>query len=261
MTLASISVVLPTYNRQGRLSTCLESLERQTLELNRFEVIVVNDGSDDGTSNYLKEFSKKTNLTFKFINQQNSGPATARNKGVESSVEEYIAFIDDDCVASERWLEDYLSMLPLTLGCAGVGGRIKNVNEDPRESFLEVLGVNQHSEPNKIGHTSYLITANALYKKEAFENVRGFDQQLNVPGGEDSDLSQRMIERGFHLKVSDRAVVFHHDRIGVISIYKTLKLYGYGEKMRAVKGSIPFVYTGPKALLYLFKYLNGKYLA
>jgi glycosyltransferase involved in cell wall biosynthesis len=59
-------------------------------------------------------------------------------------------------------------------------------------------------------------------------------------GGEDPDLSQRLIERGYYLKVSDKAIILHHDRVSVRRIYKTLKSYGYGNRMRADMGNIPF---------------------
>jgi glycosyltransferase involved in cell wall biosynthesis len=85
-----ISVVIPTYNRLGYLKQALESLEQQDYPV--WEIIVVDDGSIDGTKEYI--LANKANVTL--LTQCNFGPGAARNKGIDAATGDYIAFLDSD---------------------------------------------------------------------------------------------------------------------------------------------------------------------
>ena len=78
-----VSIVLATYNRKELLKECLKSLFNQTYPKDRYEIIVVNDGSTDGTEEVLKEYAKKAPCAFKWLTQQNKGPCVARNLRVK----------------------------------------------------------------------------------------------------------------------------------------------------------------------------------
>ena len=106
-----VSVVIPTYNRKDMLKECLESLFNQTYPKERYEIIVVNDGSTDGTEEVLNEYAKKAPCAFKWFTQQNKGPCVARNLGVKNARGEIICFIDDDCVAEKKWIENLILSL------------------------------------------------------------------------------------------------------------------------------------------------------
>ena len=92
--MVKLSVIIPTYNRKESLLRTLAALEKQTLPVDRFEVIVISDGSTDGTSDAISS----TSFSFEvgFFEQQNSGPSVARNFGAQKANNEVIVFLDDD---------------------------------------------------------------------------------------------------------------------------------------------------------------------
>ena len=100
-----LSVVIPTYNRKASLMRTLDSLVNQTISMDRFEVIIVSDGSTDGT----KEAVEKASLPFKirFFEQSNSGPSVARNYGTRLACGKVIVFLDDDIEAVPAFLEEH----------------------------------------------------------------------------------------------------------------------------------------------------------
>jgi glycosyltransferase involved in cell wall biosynthesis len=101
-----ISVVIPTYNRADLLCASLESLTRQTLPADDFEVVVVNDGSSDATEAVCQEFADHVRLKYQYI--KNSGISAAKNLGIFSSSAPLLLFFDDDDIASPTLLEEHL---------------------------------------------------------------------------------------------------------------------------------------------------------
>ena len=99
----TVSVVVPTYNRCDRLHRVLTALAAQTFPRTSFEVIVVSDGSTDGTDEYLR--SDRPPLQLVAVMQPNRGPGPARNAGVERARGRLILFVDDDVVAAPDLVE------------------------------------------------------------------------------------------------------------------------------------------------------------
>jgi glycosyltransferase involved in cell wall biosynthesis len=102
-----ISLVIPTYNRRDRLARVLAALHQQTLGPERFEVVVVDDGSSDGTSDWLATQSPPFSL--RTLRLDNGGPARARNAGIQAASAELILFIDDDVEPTPRLIEEHLA--------------------------------------------------------------------------------------------------------------------------------------------------------
>ena len=91
--MTKISVIIPVYNSEKFLKKCLDSIINQTL--NDIEIICIDDGSTDKSLRILNNFADKDNR-ITIINQKNSGPSAARNKGIENAKGEYIGFVDSD---------------------------------------------------------------------------------------------------------------------------------------------------------------------
>ena len=89
-----VSIVIPCFNSQATIRKVLESVVNQTYK--DYEIIIVDDGSSDNTKSVIEIFFKDKNIKHKYIYQQNSGPSSARNKGVKNSIGEYVAFLDGD---------------------------------------------------------------------------------------------------------------------------------------------------------------------
>ncbi len=101
-----VSVIVPTYNRVERLQRVLAALEGQTVSLDSFEVIIVSDGSTDGTNDFLQTVDSDLRLTAVF--QANSGAAAARNNGLRHAKGALVLFIDDDVVPAPQLLAEHL---------------------------------------------------------------------------------------------------------------------------------------------------------
>ena len=98
-----ISVIIPVYNGENYINRCLFSLEKQTFK--DFELIIINDGSQDKTEKLIDDFIRRSSLNVSYIAQKNSGQAAARNRGLEKAKGNYIAFIDSDDYVARDYLE------------------------------------------------------------------------------------------------------------------------------------------------------------
>jgi len=209
------SVVILTANREKKLAACLESLERQSLK--GFETVLVDNAPSGGTSKTVEDFS----LDIVYI--ENPGAASfaeARNRGVEAASGEFVAFLDDDCVADPAWLENLLEA-PGQIDA--VGGIVVPLRELPFPSWWDP-GINWLvglSGPGLLGREGgslhYPQTANMairrnLLLKEKFQEIGGgFTQKKTrrYAGREDVELWRRLRVRGARCRIANRAVVYH----------------------------------------------------
>jgi len=221
------SIVIPTFNRADSLQNCLHALEKQTLGTDRFEVLVVDDGSTDHTPVFIERFIKQTDLLLKYFQQNRRGPAAARNFGISASRSDLIAFIDDDCVPESVWLENLIKAMPENKKCAGVGGKIVRLNNTLISRYIDDSRAMNHG--NEKGKIRYLVTANALYRRSCLLEVEGFDTSFKWPGGEDPDLSFRMEQLGYVLASTDDAVIRHEHRDTLRGLSKMFFNHGRGK--------------------------------
>jgi glycosyltransferase involved in cell wall biosynthesis len=127
-TLAFVSVLNPVYNDSDAHRCCLHSLREQTYPADRFEVIVVDNGSTkDDPQAVLSEFPG-----YRFYIETKIGSYAARNKGISLAKGEVYAFIDSDCIASERWLEEGVRTLRHNPDCGLVGGQVEIFVKDTK---------------------------------------------------------------------------------------------------------------------------------
>lgn len=117
-----ISVIVGTYNRAVMLGRLLGSLLAQTLPADQYEVIVVDNGSTDGTRNVVDEYMHSNN-TVRYVYEPELGVSRARNRGVKEARADVVAFIDDDAKASKDWLEVavrcFVQIIPMPLAIGG----------------------------------------------------------------------------------------------------------------------------------------------
>jgi GT2 family glycosyltransferase len=213
--IGGVSIIIPTYNRAGSLERCLRALPLEV------EVIVVDDGSSDGTSRVPSRVGHPKLI---YVHQSNRGPAAARNFGVRTATGDILAFLDDDCVPQPEWMGALVGRLchePPSVG--GVGGRVLPLSTgliSRYSTFHRIL------EPPD--SCAYLVTANCAYRREAFESVGGFDESIRLPGGEDPDLALRVADRGYRFVYEPRAIVRHDYRESILDFARTFYRYGRG---------------------------------
>lgn len=216
----SISVIIPVYNGAKTVSQTVECLQRQSLK--PAEIIVVDDGSTDETLAVLRGFDEQITI----LSQPNSGPASARNRGVRAANGDFTAFTDSDCLPDKDWL------LNLALGfdnerVAGVGGAVRSAVQGLTGEYVDAIRL-LDPQPDESGEIPYLITANACFRREVLIEAGLFNESFRKPGGEEPDVCLRIRNLGYEFRFAEQALVRHHHRQTVGSFLKTIANYGEG---------------------------------
>ncbi len=223
-----VSIVIPTYNRIDFITRTLESIEGLDYPVSDFEVIIIDDGSTDGTMEYMEKYAKTTRLNFRYISQKNSGPATARNAGLKNAKGKFVAYTDSDCIVDKNWLRELLKGFTSD-DIAGVGGSARGVGDDIFSRYFAQTGM--YSTRVIDGTVAYLLTLNACYRKDVLQKFGGFNKEFKQPGGEDPDLSFRIRKKGFLLGYNPKAIVYHHHKASTASFLRTFRNYGKGQAL------------------------------
>jgi len=199
MTLYTFSVIIPSYNRADMVERCLDALAAQTYPTEQFEVIVVDDGSTDGTAERLR--SKTYPFRFELVEQANGGASKARNAGAAKASGKYLAFTEDDAVPDANWLERaawHFSQSALEM----IEGRtlLEGNRQDVRR--LDVKGM-----PS-------FIPCNLFVNRGAFLDVGGYDPafydgERHLYFREDADFGFRMLERKKRIGIAPDVIVTH----------------------------------------------------
>lgn len=198
-----VTVIVPTYNRKGLLRECLASLLSQTYAEDCYEIIIVDDGSTDGTKGLVDRVAHGSSPELRYFRQSNRGPGAARNLGIKNARGEIIAFTDDDCIASPTWLQN--GIRPFGAGqIAAVQGQTLPAEQvrlrffPPRFSYTVQV----------TGETWPYPTCNMFYRRQAILDVDGFNERYRT-AAEDADLAWRIKEKGMKIVFSGDVLVHH----------------------------------------------------
>ena len=199
-----ISVVVASRDRRERLGALLASLRAQTLAPSEFEVIVVDDGSADGTGAWLAEQAGRSEYRLEPIaGGPSGGPARARNAGWRRASAPVVAFTDDDCEPAPDWLERLLERAAAEPGAVIQGRTRPNPRELDRAGPFSVTREVDGSGP------WWFETCNVAYPRELLERLGGFDEAFAEPLGEDTDLGWRALAAGAGREFAPAALVDH----------------------------------------------------
>jgi len=198
-----ISVVVPTFRRPDLLERLVRSLEQQTLDPSRFDVVVVDDASGDGTFATLEALAKASPIRMRVLEaERNGGPASARNLGWRTATAPIVAFTDDDCVVEAAWLEHGLRQLQLRPEVGILQGRTLKPTAPYDETAWTVS--REILEPS-----AWFEGCNLFVRREALEAVGGFDEAITLPWGEDTELGWSVLDAGFERGYDQDAIVRH----------------------------------------------------
>ena len=206
--LPTVSVIVPVYNGEHTVAACIESLLAQTYPADRFDVIVVENGCTDATSEVVGRYPVR------LLHSAPRGAAAARNLGVTQSDADIIAFTDADCIAHPRWLAELVRPYIDDPEVMGAGGAIVAYVHRERTDVERFLA----EHPPLINWVSnagqflpHLLTANASYRRALLARAGGFDPTYVAAA--DVGLSWRLqLEMGAKLVYVPQAVVYHHHR-------------------------------------------------
>jgi glycosyltransferase involved in cell wall biosynthesis len=230
-----LSVVIPTYNRLPILRQCLQALEAQQIAppVERYEVVLVDDGSTDDTVHWLDAHATAFPHV-RLIRQDHGGPAEGRNRGVDHAHGDVIVFIDSDLVVTANFLVKHAEALDRQWRrsgnrlCFTYGAVINTANFE-----------NPTAEPHKLSDLSwaYFATGNVAIDRQVLERSGLFDTGFRLYGWEDLELGERLRRMGVELVRCPEAVGYHwHPPLSLEQIPDLIRV----ERERARMGLVFF---------------------
>lgn len=249
------SIIVPLYNRPDEIDELLESLTRQSV--NKFEVIVVEDGSTKKSDFIVEKYGDKLNLIY--FEKPNSGPGLSRNAGAEKANYDYLIFFDSDCIIPPDYIE--------------------NVTRSLRANFVDAYGGPDRAMPTfttvqkaiNYSMTSFFTTGgirggkksmdkfyprsfNLGVSKKAFDALGGYGK---MRFGEDVDFSLRLIEKGYTTVLIPEAYVYHKRRTNFRQFFKQVYNSGIARinLYLAHPHSLKLVHTLPSAFVLVMSLL------
>jgi glycosyltransferase involved in cell wall biosynthesis len=199
-----VSVIVPAYNAEATLGRCLVALQHQTRSPD--EIIVVDDGSSDGTAELARRHGVRV------VRQVNAGPAAARNAGAQAAQGDLLLFTDADCAPVRDWVERLIAPFsdPAVAGAKGV---YRTVQAEPLARFVQIEYEDKYDRMRGRERIDFVDTYSAAYRRDLFLQVGGFDTTFPTASVEDQEFSFRLAEAGHWLVfVPDAFVVHIHDR-------------------------------------------------
>lgn len=244
----TVSVVLPTYNRLARLKTVLKGLEQQNYALQDFEVIVVSDGSTDGTEDYIR--TVETPLDLRSFSQHNQGAAVARNFGLEKARGAIILFIDDDVVPAPQLIVEHMRIHQQDDGRTVVLGPMltpPDYDMLPWVAWEQAMLEKQYKsmvagdwQPT----ARQFYTGNTSLARQHLLDHEGFDPCFRR--AEDVELAYRLADSGLRFQFNPEAVGYHYAERSFVSWERIPYEYGRNDvRFHVDKGQdwlLPTVY-------------------
>ncbi len=195
-----ISVQMCTYNRKHLLGRALEALFHQNFPRDEYEILLVDDGSTDGTEEYVRSLAAPCRLTYLWQEHRGFGLARGRNLGIRKARGPIVLFVDDDIVASPNLLAEHVATHHKHLDHV-VRGWVNHVNDldnirGPRFNMEDIS-------------TAFFWTSNVSAMRKHLLQAGLFDEEFNEYGWEDLELGMRLKDLGLEMTFNKRAVVYH----------------------------------------------------
>ncbi|MCL6613778.1 MAG: glycosyltransferase [Firmicutes bacterium] len=257
------SVVIPTYNRREYLLRCLRSLFAQTVDPSLYEIVIIDDGSTDGTREAVEEIRDEAPCPLIYIWQENSGRARARNKGIRAARGRYIIFLDSDMTVKPDFIAAHLAAHAAANRV--VHGAVIDVH-DPDEPH-------RAQKPPTFSR-AFFATGNVSVERERLIAAGLFDENFQEYGWEDLELGGRLRRLGLRAVKSPEAVSYHlQDRLtsaGIESMIQKEKERGHTAvlfyrknpslRVRLMTNLTPVAFILDRLLLCPFRWLERPWI-
>ncbi len=220
-----LSLIIPVYNRPDEIDELLESFTKQDFD-KKYEIVIIEDGSNESSEEVVLKYKKDLNISYYY--KENSGPGDSRNYGMKRALGNYFIILDSDVILPNHYLKTIDTFLKDNyLDCFGGSDAAHDSFTDLQKainyvmtSFLTTGGI----RGNKIKIQKFEPRSfNMGISKEAFEATNGFSK---IHPGEDPDLSQRIVNKGFKTGYLPNAYVYHKRRISWSKFYTQVKKFG-----------------------------------
>ena len=217
-----VTLIVPAKNRHELTRRLLTSLVETKAT---WKTILVDDGSLPSLASIA---DMHPDLNLNLIRCKHSvGPAAARNIGLKEATTPFVAFTDNDVQVTPGWMEALVTHLQTAPpDVAGVGGSVVTTENSFVGEYATRLRL---LDPFRYkGRIVYLVTANCIFKRRALIEIGGFDESFRLPGGEDPELSFRLLKAGYSLEEEPDAVVRHAYSPSWFAFAKMFFRYGKG---------------------------------
>jgi glycosyltransferase involved in cell wall biosynthesis len=216
MSETSLSVIIPTYNREKVLRRALDGYLAQSSPRLIEELLVVDDGSTDGTESMVREFGARSAFPIRYLRQPNKGPAAARNFGIREARSDVVLFTDSDIIPKPDLVEQHILWHrrnpPIPTAVLGYVTWPPEIKATP---FMRWYGENNlfgfdqlRGEEEASFHHFY--TCNVSLKTEFLRTCGQFDEEFKSAAYEDTELGYRLSKRGLRLLYNSEAIGYHY---------------------------------------------------
>ena len=235
------SIVVPTYERHESLSKCVRSIQKMDYPRDRFELIIVDDGSNVPIKDACPAIQESCSVSI--LSQANKGPAAARNLGAEHAKGDFLAFIDDDCIPTPTWLAELARPLSnhqsQLVGGRTINGLVTNLYSATSQLIVDEAYSYFLSHNSDL---SFIASNNMAVSAQLFFANGGFNPLFRT--SEDRDFCDRWIMNDLPLTYVSNAIVHHYHHLSLTSFAQQHFGYGRGayqfHRARARRGSGPF---------------------
>lgn len=220
--MGNLSVIVPTYNRKDVLLKVLEAYAGQTAPQDICELLVVDDGSTDGTSETVREWAEKSSPPFpvRYLRQQNKGLAAARNHGIREARGSVALFADDDIIPSPDLAACHAAWhrkCPEPF-MAAVGQLVwaRELHPTPFMEWLGIDGIRFQSGKKSFNHAlpfTSIIFGHTSVKLDFLRKHGIFDEAFRTYGCEDSELAYRLVKKGLRAFYLPEAIGYHYKSV------------------------------------------------
>lgn len=212
------SVVVPAFNAGDTIEGCINALSEQTVCRDCYEIIVVDDGSQDETADIAEH------MGIHVVRQERRRPAGARNTGIQAAGGDIICFTDADCAPKEDWLEQVLQPFddPEIAGCKGTyATRQRSIVA----RFVQIEYEDKYDLLYGQRYIDFIDTYSAAYRRDVLVANNGFDESF--PYLEDQELSFRLATRGYRMVFQPGAVVYHRHAADAFDYFRKKFIIGF----------------------------------
>lgn len=210
-----VSIVMPTHNRKDALLPTLRALAQVDYPTGSWEVVLVDDGSTDGTETLVREWCAQSEAPLRYVRQENAGPAAARNHGAATARGEILIFLDDDITVAPSFIDAHVTALEANPG-SWIAGRITHpdsLRETPfgKYRFRAWERFHEQHPHDRIHETEGGSAANLSMPAADFRRLCGFDESFATPSSEDWDLGLRARADGIRVLYHPTLTTLHND--------------------------------------------------
>ena len=228
LTRPDYSIVVPTYRRWNQLARCLSAIEALDFPRDRFEVLVVDDGSPTPPIDLVASLDRSLNV--QVVCARHGGPAAARNTGARRARGRHLVFTDDDCAPNPDWLHAIDRWVTASAGPRVIGGHTVNRLADNiyASASQEIVDFLYEYFGGHSAERRFFTTNNLVVPRADFLMIGGFDEGFELAAAEDRDLCERWRASGRELQYAPDVIVDHAHTLNFARFNRQHFHYGRG---------------------------------